>query len=125
MTVLIVEPLKTPQVAEIENSVEALCEIVGGPIESVTYFEGQPVALVVNQVGKIMGLPWNRALRDPKTKTTYDIIAGTFVVCGAPKGSEELVSLTDEQIEHFTLRFFGCEFFSGVKNPWYDPTWKA
>ena len=47
------------------------------------------VAIILNESGKINGLPLNRALGD------YDVIAGTFFVCGY--NEENFVGLTPEQ----------------------------
>ena len=41
----------------------------------------------------------------------YDIIAGTFFLCGAPPDSEDFTSLTDEQLAHYTNRFRFIEFY--------------
>ena len=61
---------------------------------------------VWNDEGKLMGLPLNRALGD------YDIIAGTFFVCGY--NEENFVGLTPEQLleklaESFTVEDKGTE----------------
>lgn len=40
-----------------------------------------PVAIVYNDDGKLMGLPLNRALRD-ESGEAYDVVAGTFLVVG-------------------------------------------
>ena len=63
MTVLYVKPGEKPKRIEIENDLEALQRAVGGYIEAVYPYE-DPVALIVNEEGKLNGLPLNRALRD-------------------------------------------------------------
>lgn len=75
MNVLIIEPGKVPCEAEIGNGLKAMQDIVGGYIEA-TYPYDDPVALVCNEEGKLTGLPLNRKIED------YDIIAGTFFICG-------------------------------------------
>ncbi|MPM17265.1 hypothetical protein SDC9_63653 [bioreactor metagenome] len=75
MNVLIVEPEKVPREAEIGSSLKDMQEIVDGYIEAVYPYD-DPVALVCNEEGKLNGLPLNRKLED------YDIIAGTFFICG-------------------------------------------
>ena len=62
------------------------------------------------QKAKLEGLPLNRALRD-ENGNIYDIIAGTFFLCGAPPDSEDFTSLTDEQLAHYTNRFRFIEFY--------------
>ena len=63
MTILVVEPMKPPTVQEIDGSLESMQRIVGGDIEAVYPFD-DPVAIVCNEEGKMLGLPMNRALTD-------------------------------------------------------------
>ena len=100
MRVLIVEPLKAPYTAEIDGSLDSMQEIVGGLIQ-VIYPFNDPVALICNDEGKLMGLPLNRPLTDCNGDI-YDIIAGTFFLCAAPTDSDSFGSLTEEQIGKFT-----------------------
>ena len=72
MTVLYVKPGEKPKRIEIENDLEALQRAVGGYIEAVYPYE-DPVALIVNEEGKLNGLPLNRALRD-EDNDIYDTI---------------------------------------------------
>ena len=96
MKVLVVEPQKPCRVQEIE-SLPDMQQLVGGDIEAVYPFQ-EPVALVCNADGKLLGLPMNRPLLD-KDYLPYDIIRGTFFVAGL--GQEEFISLTDEQIQRY------------------------
>ena len=75
MNVLLVEPQKAPHEAEIGNDLKSMQNAVGGYIEAIYPYD-DPVALVCNEEGKLDGLPLNRKLED------YDIIAGTFFICG-------------------------------------------
>ena len=100
MKVLIVEPMKAPYVAEIDGSLESMQNIVGGFIQAIYPFD-DPVALVCNDEGKLMGLPLNRPLMD-SSGNIYDIIAGTFFLCAAPSDSDSFGSLTEEQISKYT-----------------------
>ena len=63
MKVLMVEPGKSPYAAEIESGLKSLQAAVGGDIQAVYPYE-DPVALICNEVGKLLGLPLNRALFD-------------------------------------------------------------
>lgn len=72
MRILLVEPGKTPVLKEIDGSLKSMQEIVGGTIQ-VLYPFAEPVALVCNDEGKLLGLPLNRALRDEKGRI-YDIV---------------------------------------------------
>lgn len=61
--------------------------VVGGLIQAVYPFE-EAVALVCNDDGKLLGLPLNRALREPETGRIYDVVAGVFFLCAAPPDSD-------------------------------------
>ena len=61
MRVLIVEPGKAPYEKDIENSIDAMEAIVGGPLQSFTLLKEQ-AAIVCNEIGKLVELPRNRAL---------------------------------------------------------------
>jgi hypothetical protein len=100
--VLIIEPGKEPRLTEVENNLKTLKEIVGGYIEVVYPFE-EPVGIVCNEEGKLLGLPLNRGLKD------YDIIAGTFMVVGL--SACDFCSLTPEQAEKYRQKFAAPELF--------------
>lgn len=51
------EPGKKPRITEIENSLSALQEAVGGYIETVTFAED--CCVVCNEEGRLQGLPYN------------------------------------------------------------------
>ena len=57
MRVLRIEPGKAPEIVEIENSLEALQEQVGGYIETLTF--ARDAALIVDEEGKLKGKPYN------------------------------------------------------------------
>lgn len=96
MKVLVVEPQKPCRVQEIDSLTD-MQQLVGGDIEAVYPFQ-EPVAVVCNADGKLLGLPMNRPLLD-KDYLPYDIIRGTFFIAGL--GQEDFVSLTDEQIQRY------------------------
>ena len=93
MKVLIVEPMKPCYVREI-SGLNDMQEIVGGHIEAIYPFKEQ-VAIIANEEGKILGLPFNRHLSDERG-VPYDIVCGTFFLAGL--GAEDFVSLTEEQV---------------------------
>ena len=111
MRVLIVEPGKAPYEREIGASLADMQAVVGGTIQAVYPFE-EPVALVCNDEGKLLGMTPNRALY--MENIPYDVIAGTFLLCGAPADSERFTSLTKEQVLHFQERFRYPERFIRV-----------
>ena len=107
MTVLCVKPGKKPMRIEIESGLDALQRAVGGYIEAVYPYEDS-VALIVNEEGKLNGLPLNRALRD-EDNDIYDIVAGTFLVVGL--GESEFASLTPALMEKYEKLFHSPEAF--------------
>ena len=98
INVLVVEPNKFPYEKQIENTLEAKQEIVGGLIEDVTVLGDDKVRIICNEEGKYLNLPLNRDIG-------YDIIAGTFIVVGVDEDDEDYLSLTDEQIEKYKVEF--------------------
>ena len=109
MFILVVEPQKEPQIKEITDDLQEMQAIVGGLIQ-IMYPFPEEVALVCNDEGKLLGLPLNRGLRD-ENGNLYDIVSGTFFLCGAPVDSDSFTSLTLEQIEKFERRFRTPEIF--------------
>ena len=98
--VLVVEPMKPCEVREI-SGLDAMQAIVGGCIQAVYPFRDE-VALVCNEDGKILGLPYNRPLTNDRG-VPYDMICGTFFLAGL--GAEEFVSLSEEQIKKFSALY--------------------
>jgi len=96
--VLIVEPGREPRLATVEDDLEHLQEIVGGPIEAGCYLP-QRVMLVCNGEGKSMGLPPNR----PNPNDSTDTICGTFLLCSFE--GERFASLNAEQQARFRAYF--------------------
>ena len=91
MTVLLVEPEKYPRPVEIGTDLEDLQKAVGGYIE-VTYPFDENVGIVMNEEGKLEGLPLNRALRDDEGQI-YDVV------------------LTPDQMQKFEQQFHQPEVF--------------
>lgn len=96
ITVLVVEPMKPCQVREI-SGLDEMQAIVGGHIQAVYPFRDE-VALVCNEEGKNLGLPFNRPLTD-NHGLPYDMICGTFFLAGL--GAEDFVSLTEDQLRQY------------------------
>jgi len=102
MNVLIIEPGEVPREAEIGSGLKAMQDIVGGLIEAVYPYD-DPVALVCNEEGKLLGLPLNRKIED------FDIIAGTFFICGL--GEDNFASLPTGLMEKYKEKFAQPEIF--------------
>ena len=93
LSVLKIAPGQYPQQVEIDNDLKALQQAVGGFIGASYPFADDPVAIVYNDDGKLMGLPLNRALRDENGEM-YDAVAGDFLVVGL--GEEDFASLLNK-----------------------------
>ena len=96
MKIVLVEPGKEAREAEITGSLQGIQKLVDGTFQ-VMYPWEDPVALVCNDEGKILGMPLNRVLAD------YDVIAGPFFICGIE--GEKFVSLTDQQAKTYLKKF--------------------
>lgn len=110
MLILVVEPKKVPEAREISGGLKEMQSIVGGYIQAIYPFS--EIALVCNEEGMLLGLPPNRGLRDESGKL-YDVVCGTFFLCGAPADGENFVGLTPEQAEQLEKRFHTPEAFIG------------
>ncbi len=110
LTVLVVEPMKEPYVKEIDPGLHALQAEVGGDIAASYPFD-DPVGLVLNDEGKLIGLDLNRSLRDEHGEI-YDIVAGTFLVVGL--GPESFASLPPDMIQKYTEQFKRPELFASL-----------
>ena len=107
MRVIKVKPMEEPEVKDIENDLGVLQSEVGGYIQCVYPFD-EPVGIVCNDEGKLMGLPLNRSLRDENGEM-YDIIAGNFLIVGLTE--DDFGSLTDEQVEKYSNMYKDIEVF--------------
>ena len=107
MTVLVVEPRKEPYLKEIDPGLHSLQAEVGGDI-AASYPFSDPVGLVCNDEGKLIGLELNRGLRD-EAGNLYDIMAGTFLVVGL--GEESFASLSPELAQKYMEHFKQPEQF--------------
>lgn len=94
MRAILKEVGKAPKIIEIENTLEALQETVGGYIQAV--YLDEKTALICDEEGKLKGLPSNFV-------TSRDIIVGNAVfVC---VGDEDFTDL-DETSERLVMSLF-------------------
>ncbi len=96
MKILVVEPMKPCEVREI-SGLDDMQAIVGGHIQAVYPFQ-EEVAVICNEKGRNLDLPYNRPLMD-ESGLPYDIVCGTFFMAGV--SGEHFVSLTEEQIQRY------------------------
>ena len=101
ITVVACYPGKQAVVTRIQNTLEAKQAFVGGYIQAVYPFD-DPIALVLNEEGKLKGMEPCRALMDEEGNI-YDIIVGPFLICGLD--DEGFVSLTPQQQKEYLAMF--------------------
>lgn len=91
ISVLLVEPNKYPKMIEIDETLEAMQEVVGGDIEEYMPFEDE-VAIICNEEGKVNGLTPNRAVYgEPQTvEMTFAEMRSRF--CEAENEGKEHLS---------------------------------
>ena len=112
MQIVMVEPGKAAYAMELEHSLKAMQQAVGGAIQ-ILYPLEEPVALVCHEEGKLLGLPPNRGLWNEEGRL-YDIVCGPFFLCSAPPQSDRLEGLTEGQVRALLERFGRPEFFVRV-----------
>ncbi len=111
--VVLVEPGKEARLEDVDPSLEGLYKAIQAEmIEAVYPFEEQ-VCLVCDEEGKIKGRDLNRALRIDGEGEIYDIVAGTFIVCGC--GGENFSSLTEAQQKKYLELYRWPERFFRVR----------
>ena len=91
MKVLVVRPMEMPEVQEIDHTLSAMQELVGGTIQAVYPFD-DPAALVCN-----------------------DEVCGTFFVAGLKE--DDFASLTEQQIEKYKDKYSHEMILSVPKQP--------
>lgn len=106
--VVIVEPNKEPYKEMIPNTLQAFNDIVGGYIENIftgtKTAKGGSIGIVLNEEGKLIGLPFNRRI------INFDIIAGTFFITAYNLQGDN-VSLSDQDAEKMIKRFKNTEVY--------------
>ena len=102
MKVVLVEPGEYARITEIEDTLEAEQQAVGGSI-TFMYPWAEPVCIVCNDEGYVKGMPLNRFVEG------YHVVAGPFFICGMAE--ENFCGLTDEQAERYRQMFLRPEMY--------------
>lgn len=106
--VLLIEPGEKPRLVTVPHKLEELQRLVGGYI-AATYPWPDLVGVVYDDDGMAKGYPPNRLLTDEEGNP-YDILKGTFFICGLSK--DDFDSISDEMAEKFTQKFYWPEVFA-------------
>ena len=99
--ILVIQPGEAPQRESVKDELSTYQEMVGGYIEPITLGD---ICILVNEEGKMNGLPPNRRLGG-------DILVGPMVLCGFTRDGE-FASLTAPQMEKYEKLFAATETFS-------------
>jgi hypothetical protein len=104
--VVIVEPGKKPYKKTIKNELGKFNDIVGGYIENVFIGEqdGKKFGIVINEEGKLIGLPVNRIL------VGFDVLVGPMCIT-AYNYEGDSVTLTEIEANLFVRRFTPVEVY--------------
>lgn len=105
--VVIVEPMKKPFKKTIHNHLDDMREIVDGYIENVFIGEtktGCRIGCVINEEGKLFGLPFNRKI------VNFDILVGTFFITAYNLEGDN-VNLTDAECDLLIRKFSTTEVY--------------
>lgn len=100
LTAIRVQPGKAPEIIKIRNTLKAFQDEVGGYIESHLLPYGD--MMILNEEGKILGLPLNRILLD-RYGATLDYFMGTLLIVAS--NGIEFGSLTKESQSHWLKVF--------------------
>ena len=114
MKILVVLPEKAPFVKDIEIGIESLQNEIGGNVEAVYIFKDN-ACIICNEEGKLLGLPFNRALKD-EAGGIFDIVAGKFLIVGL--GDKDFVDLSLEQQSKYAQMFETPEIFLCCNGTW-------
>lgn len=106
-SIVLVEPGKPARIVTMELSLENLQKTVGGMIQAI-YPWNDPVALICNDEGKLLGMPLNRTLTD-EDGNVYDIVAGTFLICGL--STDNFAGLSEELAKLYSEKFRDAQTF--------------
>ena len=102
--VILCEPGEKARVQEIENTLEAMQQVVEGPIETLTLGDA---VIVCNKEGGIQNSRLNRCIVTALGRVEQFLV-GTFFICGICE--DEFCSLDEEQILKY-MKLYGEPVF--------------
>lgn len=112
--VVYIKPGEKPEIREMEDTLEACQEAVGGWIEMFQPFD-DGTTIICNEEGKANGMELNRLIEDNCGKV-IDIIAGPFFICRVPDDSDRFESLTRAQAEKYMRKYRYPEYFTPTEH---------
>lgn len=107
--VLVFEPKTKPYIKEIEDTLEAKQEIVGGLIEPIHWFDD--VIIVANEEAKLINKNPANFIIENESGVIVDIIHGSaFICCDA---GEDFGSITNELVKKYESYFTRVDGITG------------
>ena len=100
MTAIIKPPGQPAFTREIENSLKALQDLVGGYIEPVRLSGG--ICMIVNEEGKLQNLPVNQTATD-LSAAYNDVIVGNAILLGTT--DEDFIGLTERAAQNIMKKW--------------------
>ncbi len=107
MRIIYKEVGKDPVEKEIENELETMQKLVGGPIESTRYMGN--LVIICNEEGKLKNLK-------PNIKLGYDCIVGNCFVVQIDLEISNFKSINDNQIEYVIKDLKQRSVENGISN---------
>lgn len=101
MKVLMIQRHREPELKEIGDDLRDMQEVVEGYIEALYPFD-DPVAIVCNEEGKIIGLPVNRFLFYRDTEYV-DALCGNAFICG--QNEDDFTDIPADLVDKYTAMF--------------------
>lgn len=102
-----VEPLKHPEVLEIEDSLENLQDIVDGFIE-IHRIDDKAVILC-NEDARLKGMLPNRQIYLPEPHSKNEMFFGTLAIVKSYEGEEDFTSFTLEEAKSYSAEYASPE----------------
>lgn len=104
---ILVKAGEVPVVVEFNESLEALQQFVGGYIEMIQLTDDEDVDIVINEEGKLYGLPVNKyVIHEGRI---IDALMGDLIIVGANPDTGETVSVPESKIGRF-MDLFSKQF---------------
>lgn len=110
--IVVVEPHKMPYKKIIPNTLEAMKEIVEGWIENVFIGKtekGARVGIVINEEGKLIGLPFNRQVIGRNLMGRDNLVGNMFITAYNLEGDS--ISLTEQEADKYIRQFSALEVY--------------
>lgn len=113
MKVVMCKPNEWATIEDIDLDLHSLYKALDAEMIQAVYPWADPVALICDEDGKFNGKQLCRALCTEEGQI-YDIVAGTFVICGL--GKDNFAGLSDDLAKKYLKMFERPEVFVKTAN---------